>query len=64
MRFPVAASSTLESAEEEDDDVASVVPNPPVVNKTLARLASFIHDSYPESRPLSAPPWYGFESLF
>ena len=37
-----------------------------VVDKTLARLASFIHDSYPESHLLSAPPlapWYDFATL-
>ena len=39
---------------------------PPVMDKTLAHLASFIYDSYPESRPLSAPPlapWFDFPSL-
>ena len=47
--------------------MASVVSNPPVVDKTLAWLASFIHNSYPESRLLSAPPLTpqcSFESLF
>ena len=36
------------------------------MDKTLATLASFIHGSYPESRPLSAPPLasqYDFASL-
>ena len=64
---PVAGSSTPEPAEEEDDNVASVVSNPTVVDKTLAQLASFIHDMYPESRPLSAPllaARCSFESLF
>ena len=44
-----------------------MVSNPPVVDKTVARLATFIHDQYPESRPLSAPslaPRCGFEALY
>ena len=53
---PVASSSTAEQAEEEEDDAALVVSNPPVMNKALARLAAFIHDEYPKSCPLSAPP--------
>ena len=63
---PVTSSSAPESAEGEHDDVASVVSNPPVVDKTLARLPSFIHGSSPESRPLSNPPLprNGFASLF
>ena len=51
-------------SEEGDDEVALVVSL--VVDKTLARLASFIHDSYPESHLLSAPPltpWYDFATL-
>ena len=62
-----ASPSALEQVEVEDDDTDSVTSNPPVVDKTLVRLANFIHESYPESRLLSAPPLAqrcGFESLF
>ena len=38
---PVAGSSAPGQVEEEDDDGASIMSNPPVVDKTLARLASF-----------------------
>ena len=64
---PVTGPSTPGPAEEEDDNGASVVSNPPVVDKSVARLATFIHDEYLESRPLSAPllaPRCGFESLY
>ena len=58
---PVAGPSAPEPAEEEDDDGTSVL------DKTVARLSTFIHDEYPESRPLSAPRLAlhgGFESLY
>ena len=64
---PVAGPSAPEQAEEEDEDGASVVSNSLVVDRTVARLASFIHDSYPESCLLSASPLAsrcGFESLY
>ena len=53
---PVAGPSAPVQAEEEDDDGASVVSSPPVVDKTVARLAAFIHVSYLESHQLSASP--------
>ena len=52
---PVAGPSTPGPAEKEDDDGASVVFNLPVMDKTVARLAAFIHDQYLESPSLSAP---------
>ena len=61
-----ASPSAPEQAEEEEDDADSVDSNPPVVDKTLVRLAGFIHHRYPESHPLSAPPVAprcGFESM-
>ena len=63
----MTTSSALESAEGEDDGVASVVSDPQLWIKLLACLPSFIHGSSPESRPMSAPPLasrYGFASLF
>ena len=63
---PVAGTSAPGPAEEEDDYVASVVSNPPVVDKSVARFVTFIHEQYPESHPLSAPslaPRCGFEAL-
>ena len=62
-----ASPSAPEQVEEEEDDVVLVVFNPLVVDKTLVRLADFIHERYPESHPLSAPQiaqWCGFESLY
>ena len=53
--------------EEEDDDRDSVVSASTVFDKTFTRLISFVHDQYPESRPLSfpsLPPLCGFDSLF
>ena len=70
MRFVLpsdASPSAPEQAEEDEDDEDSVTYNPPVVDKTLVRLANFIHEYYLESRLLSAPPLAprcGFESLF
>ena len=61
-----ASLSAPEQEEENDDDADSVVSNPWVVNKTVC-LAAFMHDHYPESRPLSAPLLAlrcGFELLF
>ena len=51
-----ASPAAPEQAEVEDDDVDSIVSNPPVVNKTLLRLAIFIYENYPESHQLSSPP--------
>ena len=64
---PIAGPSTPGPVEEEDDDGASVTSNPPVVDKTVARFAAFIHEQYPESCLLSAPslaPRCGFEVLY
>ena len=63
---PVAGPFASGTAEEEDGDGASVASNPLVVDKTVARFAAFIHEQYPESRPLSAPslgPRCGFRGV-
>ena len=71
MRFALssdASPSAPEQAEEEEEDDADLVTsNLPVVDETLVRLTNFIHERYPESCPLSAPPLAprcSFESLF
>ena len=41
---PASAPPASGPAGEDDDDRASVMSNPPVVDKTVALLAAFIHD--------------------
>ena len=58
VHFSLPSDGSLSSRkqpEEEGDDNDSVASHPPVVDKMLVCLASFIHDRYPESRPLSSP---------
>ena len=52
--------------DEEEDDKESVA-DPPVMDRTYARLVSFIHDGFPHSHPSTAahvPPWCEFEEFF
>ena len=65
--LPSDASPSAPEQPEEEDNADSVASHPLVVGKTLVCLAGFIHERYPESRPLSSPlfaPWCGFESLY
>ena len=63
MHFSLPSDVSPSAAEEAKDNADSVASNPPVVDKTLVRLAGFIHDRYPESRHLFALRC-GFESLY
>ena len=53
--------------QEDDEDDRDSVADPPVMDRTYARLVSFIHDRFALSRPstvANVPPWCEFEDYF
>ena len=60
-------SVSAHDPEDDDDDDRDSVAEPPVVDKTLARLFNFVYNKFVESHPLSdtsAPPRCAFEDYF
>ena len=60
------ADYSFHDDDEEDDDKESVA-DPPPLDKTYARLVSFIHNRFPHSQPSTAahaPPQCEFEDFF
>ena len=65
---PVSAPSvSAHPDDDDDDDAASVASNLPAVDKTVTRLAAYIHDQFPDLCLLTASsqaPRCGFEAFY
>ena len=64
---PLVSEAPQNPEEDDDDDDRDSVAEPPVLDKTLSGLISFIYDEFAHSRPLtnaSAPPRCEFEEYF